>query len=185
MTGAFGVVRDLPAVAPDRFYTSAHGDLQCVDCHEEQSSLPHRNLAASGKPIRKTVDSSTVCGTCHANAADRFLDSVHGTVIRLGDERAPGCTDCHSAHYVQSIKSWSASAKADACRRCHEGADEKFAAALTHREPSPSRLPVDYLATRFFGALVVAVVGVGILHVELDMLRWVKDKFSRRRKEDE
>ena len=183
VTGAFGVGRDLPAVAPDRFYTSVHKDLQCVDCHEEQSSLPHLDLASSGKPIAKTTDGE-VCGKCHADAADGFLDSVHGTVIRLGDDRAPGCTDCHSAHYVQAIGSWSTSARAEACGRCHEGADEKFAGSFIHREPTPSRLPVDYLATRFFSALVVAVVGVGILHVELDMLRWIKEKFSRRRRED-
>ena len=174
----------LEAVAPDGYYTSAHNDMPCVECHQEQSSLPHDKFTPSGEPIVRTVDSSAVCETCHAGAFEGFLDSVHGKVTRFGDERAPGCIDCHSTHYVQPVKTWTASAKATACSGCHKGADATFAGALIHVEPTPGRLPVDFLATRFFGALVVAVVGIGILHVELDILRWLKGKVSRRKRGD-
>ncbi len=181
---AFGRQRQLDAVAPNGYYTSVHSDVPCVECHEDQSSLPHEKFTADGEPIVRRSDSSAVCQSCHAGAAERFLDSVHGTVIRLGDDRAPGCTDCHSTHYVRPIKTWTASAKAAACARCHNGAEATFAGALTHREPSPSRLAIDYFATRFFGALVVSVVGMGIIYVELDILRWLKSKVSRGKRED-
>ena len=183
VTGYWGVGRELQAVAPDAYYTSVHGDLSCVDCHEGQSALPHEKLTASGEPVARAV-ASEVCRSCHGGPAEHFLDSVHGTVIRLGDERAPACTDCHSAHSVQSIRTWAASEKAVACARCHDGADATFAGSLTHVEPSVDRLPMDYIATRFFGALVVAVVGIGILHVELDMLRWLRGKVTRKEGND-
>ncbi len=44
VTGYWGVGRELQAVAPDAYYTSVHGDLPCVDCHEGQSALPHEKL---------------------------------------------------------------------------------------------------------------------------------------------
>ena len=183
VTGFWGVGREILAVAPDAYFTSAHSDLACVECHEDQSSLPHEELTAAGEPVTRPNDAE-VCRSCHGGPAEHFLDSVHGTVIRLGDDRAPSCTDCHSAHSVQPIKSWAATERADACAKCHDGADATFAGSLTHVEPSVDRLPIDYIATRFFGAMVVAVVGIGILHVELDMLRWLRGKISRKTRED-
>lgn len=182
VTGYWGAGRELQAVSPDSYYTSAHSDLSCVDCHEGQSALPHEKLTAAGEPVA-LADAAVICRSCHGGPAEHFLDSVHGTVIRLGDERAPACADCHSAHSVQPVEAWAASEKAVACAKCHEGADATFAGSLTHVEPTPDRLPIDYIATRFFGALVVAVVGIGILHVELDMLRWLRVKITRKDRE--
>jgi hypothetical protein len=179
----WSAVDDLQAVAPDVFFASAHRELACVDCHEDQSALPHERFDGSGAPLVR-ADPSDVCRSCHGGPAEHFLDSVHGTVIRLGDDRAPGCTDCHTAHSVEPIKTWAATEKAVACGQCHDGADATFAGSLTHVEPTVDRLPVDYVATRFFGALVVAVVGIGILHVELDMLRWLRGKLGRKSRED-
>jgi len=183
VTGFWGAGRELQAVAPDSYYTSAHSDLSCADCHKGQTSLPHEKLTAAGEPVAK-ADPSEVCRSCHGGPAEHFLDSVHGTVIRLGDERAPACADCHSAHSVQPVEAWVASEKAVACAKCHDGADATFAGSLTHVEPTVDRLPIDYIATRFFGALVVAVVGIGILHVELDMLRWLRGRITRKDREE-
>lgn len=180
--GIWGISRELQGVAPDAFFTSAHGEMSCAECHEGQTALPHEKFSGTGEPLVLARDGN-VCRTCHGGTAEHFLDSVHGTAVRLGDERAPACTDCHSVHAVQPIKTWTASEKATACAKCHDGADATFAGALTHVEPTVDRLPVDYIATRFFGALLVAVVGVGILHVELDILRWLKEKLTRKSRE--
>lgn len=181
VTTSPGQERPLEVLAPDRFYASAHGNLSCLDCHKDQAALPHAKFTETGEPIAETRDSTAVCSSCHREAYERYLDSVHGTVVHLGDSRAPGCTDCHTTHYVQPVKTWTDSDKAQqACSRCHKGADAAFASAITHREPSPSRLAVNYFAGRFFGALVVMVLGIGILHVELDLLRWIKRRVRRR-----
>ena len=180
--GIWGIGRVLRGVAPDAYYTSAHGDMTCVKCHTGQTALPHQKFNSAGEPLIRAVD-GTACRTCHNGPARHFLDSVHGTAIQLGDERAPACTDCHSVHAVQPIRTWTASERAMACAKCHDGADAAFAGALTHVEPTVDRLPIDFIATRFFGALLVAVVGVGILHVELDMLRWLKEKLTRKSRE--
>ena len=181
--GSWGIVSELAAVAPDGYYTSAHGDVSCADCHQGQSSVPHEKVSPTGAPLVRE-EASELCRTCHGGPAEHFLDSVHGTAIRLGDERAPACTDCHSAHAVQRIATWTSAEKATACAGCHRGADATFAGSLTHVEPTVDRLPIDFIATRFFGALVVAVVGIGILHVELDLLRWMKGKLTRRKREE-
>lgn len=180
--GVWGIGRQLQAVAPDAYYTSAHGDMACAECHEAQTALPHEKFSVSGVPLVLAAEGN-VCRSCHGGPAEHFLDSVHGTVIRLGDDRAPACTDCHSVHAVQRIETWTAFERASACSKCHDGADATFAGSLTHVEPTVDRLPIDYIATRFFGALVVAVVGIGILHVELDMLRWLKGKLTHKSRE--
>lgn len=180
--GIFGVGLHLQAVTPSAFYTSAHRDMACAECHEGQTALPHEKFSATGEPLG-LADGADLCRSCHGGPAEEFLDSVHGTVIRLGDEHAPACTDCHGVHAVQPIETWTSSEKATACAKCHDGADAAFAGSLTHVEPTVDRLPIDYIATRFFGALVVAVVGIGILHVELDMLRWLREKLTRKSRE--
>ncbi len=182
VNGIWGIGRELRGVAPDAYFTSAHGEMACVKCHEGQTALPHEKFSSAGEPL-VLADEGNVCRTCHGGPAEHFLDSVHGTAIRLGDERAPACTDCHSVHAVQRIATWTASERATACAKCHDGADATFAGSLTHVEPTVDRLPIDFIATRFFGVLVVAVVGVGILHVELDILRWLKEKLTRKSRE--
>lgn len=177
--GAPGADRLLDFVAPFGYYASAHAELPCTECHRDQEALPHQRFDENGRPLVRP-DAAEVCRECHESVADEFQDSLHGTVSTLGDERAPGCVDCHSTHYVRAIDSWGASARAAACGKCHEGADPAFAGALTHREPTPNRLAIDYYAIRFFGALLVAVIGVGILHVELDLLRWLRDRLGGR-----
>lgn len=175
-----GQERFLEVVYPNKYYASAHGQMSCVECHGDQSTLPHATFTDTGQPIAQSRDSTAVCSSCHRAAYEHFLDSVHGTVVKLGDSRAPGCTDCHTTHYVQPVKTWTNVAKAQACSRCHKGADAAFASGMTHREPSPSRLAINYFAGRFFGALVVMVLGIGIVYVELDLLRWLKRRIRRR-----
>ncbi len=43
---------------------------------------------------------------------------------------------------------------------------------MGHEEPSPSWFPIVYIAERFLFYLTTTVVAFGIIHVELDLLRW-------------
>jgi hypothetical protein len=69
---------------------------------------------------------------------------------------------------------------ADVCAKCHPGADESFTSGwMGHEEPSPAWFPVVFFTERFLFFLTTTVVAFGILHVELDLLRW----FVNRRKQ--
>lgn len=170
-----GQERPLAVVRPLAFEASGHKEVACVDCHTAQSALPHLTE-------KQVVNGTTACFECHQDAYDSYLDSAHGTMVELGDTRAPTCTTCHGdAHYVQPIQQWTDHERARVCADCHQGAGPRFLKALSHQEPSPSFNPMDYFGGRFLLILTAAVLAFGIIHVELDMLRWLARRWRTRK----
>ncbi|MDH3251318.1 MAG: cytochrome b/b6 domain-containing protein [Ignavibacteria bacterium] len=91
---------------------SAHGDLECILCHEgyDPNAIPHT-------PRAKTVD----CSSCHAG---ELTDAYEGSIHRgTGNVAAASCVDCHSYHAVQRISEQDSvrhQQMADAmCATCH------------------------------------------------------------------
>ena len=76
----------------NKYAKSAHGDLECVDCHadlEGFEDFPHdENL--------ETVD----CGLCHDDIAEIYKNSLHGKEAARGVGLAPRCWDCHGKHDI-------------------------------------------------------------------------------------
>lgn len=66
------------------FQHSAHGVLNCTDCHTDIKSIPH-----------EPVYSKPSCGTCHADEESAYTKSVHGQARLHGNVRAAACIDCH------------------------------------------------------------------------------------------
>src|SRR3972149_5938615 len=99
--------------------------------------------------------------------------------IRHGLVRARGrggrvCNDCHGKpHEVRRLEQWDDEQRAGACAECHEGATPKFLQTLIHDHPSAGFLPSAYFAGRFLMLLTAAVLALAIIHVELDLLRWI------------
>jgi len=59
------------------------------------------------------------------------------------------------------------------CGRCHQGTTVSFAQGWPgHEEPSPNHFPLAYYTERFLIYLTAGAMAFGILHVELDLLRW-------------
>lgn len=165
-----GQERPIDNVDPQALEASAHGGVECSACHPAQRALPHLEPGTQGQ-----VDAgdSVACSECHADANESYLNSVHGTMVKLGDARAPACADCHgAAHDVQPTEEWTDHERAQACADCHEGASTSFLEAVSHETPSPGFHPLAYFAGRFLIILTAAVLAFGIIHVELDMLRW-------------
>lgn len=97
---------------------SVHPNHQCTYCHTAYSKENHPSPKeyTSGRQLTHAV--SETCGRCHFEKAVKQKDSIHATLLAKGDERAPGCSDCHGAHRVGP------SALADTldgvpCRKCH------------------------------------------------------------------
>jgi cytochrome b subunit of formate dehydrogenase len=88
----------------------------CNDCHgvhdikravDRDSPINHANVA-------------TTCGKCHVGIEETYLKSVHGQLLAKGDKRGPVCTDCHSAHEVETPKNGHFKMASDrTCGKCH------------------------------------------------------------------
>jgi hypothetical protein len=97
---------------------SVHPNHECTYCHTAYSKENHPSpkVYTSGRQLTHAV--SETCGRCHFEKAVKQKDSIHAVLLAKGDERAPGCSDCHGAHRVGP------SALADTlegvpCRKCH------------------------------------------------------------------
>jgi hypothetical protein len=170
--------RTIGAVDQEAFKASAHEGMKCVECHASQSALPHIESETLGKLEGLAT---AACQRCHAEVYEGYIESPHGTMVKLGDDRAPTCTDCHGdAHYIALIDQWKEDDRAEACATCHSGASTNFlSGAPLHKAASPGFLSTAYVAGIFLMLLTAATLALGIIHVELEMLRWLVERFSR------
>lgn len=72
------------------FLASVHGDLACVDCHEDASDDHPERLGR----VR--------CGDCHDDEQLDFDASVHGQAFNRDAPYAPTCSTCHGVHNILS-----------------------------------------------------------------------------------
>ncbi|MCA9284609.1 MAG: hypothetical protein KDA22_05320 [Phycisphaerales bacterium] len=73
----------------------------CADCHDAHGVLP----ADDPRSTVNRVHIPDTCGACHLGVAETYRTSVHGRLLAEGDERAPVCTDCHTAHSITRASS--------------------------------------------------------------------------------
>ncbi len=133
-----------PAKLFDNDIHHARG-LSCNDCHGGDPNADTKEAAKDprkgylGKP--KTLDIPAYCGKCHsdANLMKRFnpslrvdqereyYTSVHGKLLKTGEQRVATCISCHSVHGIRAItdplSSVYPSNVADTCAKCHASAD--------------------------------------------------------------
>jgi len=81
----------------DQSYTNA----TCYDCHNAHY------VFRPGSPghTEWRQDLPNVCGKCHADQRNEYLDSVHGRMFMGGNLAAPVCADCHSPHELDRPRS--------------------------------------------------------------------------------
>ena len=79
---------------------SVHASHQCTDCHTAYSKANHPSPKASASGRELTHAASETCKRCHLDKALKVSDSIHAVMLAEGDQRAPGCSDCHGAHRV-------------------------------------------------------------------------------------
>src|SRR5678815_1211911 len=129
------------------FANDIHGSrgLSCNDCHggdpnddsKEGATDPRKGYL--GKP--KTLDIPAYCGKCHsdANLMKRFnpslrvdqereyYTSVHGKLLKAGEDRVATCISCHSVHGIRAVNDPLSTVYplnvAQTCAGCHANAD--------------------------------------------------------------
>ena len=120
----------------DHFDVSAHGTLDCTDCHTDISSFPHPKLTAQSLGD-VTAQFSTSCQSCHADQYDNTIDSVHQTARDGGNPNTPLCTDCHNPHTQTPLTDQDGNLFAAArievpekCAQCHSGIYDQYQASV-------------------------------------------------------
>jgi cytochrome b subunit of formate dehydrogenase len=91
---------------------SAHGKLECGECHPGREKHPHPS-----EP--KKVN----CKTCHADAAKAFSKSIHFELAKKGAPDMPDCASCHGTHNIfkrTDVRSLVGHFQVDeTCLKCH------------------------------------------------------------------
>jgi formate dehydrogenase gamma subunit len=92
------------------------GSATCSDCHDGHNILPP---TSPDSPLHFSRLAET-CGACHDQVAKDVEESVHGKAVAAGHREAPTCTDCHSEHKIEALKSSpSLKISVEICSRCH------------------------------------------------------------------
>jgi len=89
----------------------------CNDCHgvHDTKRSVDRDSYTNHANIAKT------CGQCHVGVEDIYNESVHGVLLAEGDPEGPVCTDCHTAHDIETPTNAHFKAVSDErCGECHE-----------------------------------------------------------------
>jgi hypothetical protein len=118
-------------------FTTGHADsATCSDCHDGHAALPP---TSPDSPLHFSKLAQT-CGACHGEAAMDFANSVHGKAVAAGHREAPTCTDCHSEHKIEALKTTSPlKISAEVCSKCH----------ASERLNTKYKLPPDRVKTFF------------------------------------
>lgn len=164
----------------------------CADCHGDPHAIARS--AAPGSPEARAR--SRRCEGCHddprfteaaglkAGVGVSYRDSIHGRLVAVGSQRAPACADCHGAHAVRPkddpASPVAAPNKARTCARCHEGASDTFAAAVSHRPLFVSESPVPHFLHVMFSWLTVLVMLFFAFHVLVDLVYELRQRLARR-----
>ncbi len=95
----------------------------CNDCHGVHD-------------IKRSVDRSSrihptnighTCGQCHVGVEKTFNQSIHGIQLAAGNKDAPNCTDCHTAHEIETIEVSNFKITSDQrCGKCHQDRLENY-----------------------------------------------------------
>jgi len=88
----------------------------CSDCHGphdvRKKSDPESRVARANVPA--------TCGKCHEGIAHQFGGGIHAAVLQKGNDGAPGCQTCHTAHAIQHADNpeWQLTV-VNQCGTCH------------------------------------------------------------------
>jgi cytochrome b subunit of formate dehydrogenase len=94
---------------------SIHDGLECLDCHLDKDTIPHREDSTFAVACEG-------CGSCHEDAKEQY--GFHGRMSVTECLDIPTCVDCHGDHDVlpSSVKlsKTHPSNVPDTCAKCHE-----------------------------------------------------------------
>jgi hypothetical protein len=111
------------------FEASAHGKIGCSGCHRDigQGRHPRKQPISSARDYSLAQNEN--CRSCHEARFDAYEGSIHASLVGSGDANAPLCSDCHSAHAVQTMAVYEP-VTGEPCRSCHEDIYQAYATSV-------------------------------------------------------
>ncbi len=95
----------------------------CNDCHGVHDIWPATDPRS--KIHRDNVP--LTCGVCHVGVERIYEKSIHGKRLAAGDEKAPVCITCHTAHDIIQPEGVAFKLASDErCGHCHEDRLERY-----------------------------------------------------------
>lgn len=106
----------------EHFLGSAHGEVACTSCHEAIGNRRHpssktNTTIASQRKFAQEMNES--CRKCHADNYKQYEGSIHSSMVGKGSDKAPMCSDCHSAHAIEKMAVYQAETGLP-CKKCHD-----------------------------------------------------------------
>jgi len=132
-------------VNPNRFNSSVHQDVECIDCHQDVDAddLPHEDDL-------EPVD----CSLCHDAAAENYNAGLHGKAFAKGDPLAPTCKTCHGYHYIIPVSDHNSSVSP---------LKIPFLCGSCHKEGTPVQIQRNIPADKILQNYSLSIHGDGLL----------------------
>ena len=109
-------------VHKEDYLGSAHGEIACVSCHEAIGNRRHpsskTNITISTQRDY-SFEINQSCRNCHDKKFAQYEGSIHASMVAQGSTKAPMCTDCHSAHAIETMENYDP-VEGLPCKQCHE-----------------------------------------------------------------
>ncbi len=164
----------------------------CTGCHGEHQILSPENPQSPTSAARQAQET---CARCHNNpviirkyglegsVVQTYEDSYHGLAVRGRSERAATCSACHTSHNVQpaadSTSTVNPANVVETCRKCHPGANQRFAQSYTHARLGRLESPVNVVVRNLYLFLLLFIIGGMVIH-NLIILNWHMLRAKRR-----
>jgi cytochrome b subunit of formate dehydrogenase len=155
----------------------------CADCHDAHNIVPPGTEAFRQQQME-------MCGHCHEDARDTYLNSYHGKAYLLGNEDTAVCSQCHGSHRILPADDPQSMVSPEnvvaTCATCHPGANENFVDFRSHVDPkSPSSSWQIWFFWIAYVLLIAVVFSFAAVHTTLYVYRgWRDGLYSRPRHRD-
>ena len=112
------------------FTASVHSKFGCTSCHQDIVYSEHlRTRVAIDNERDYSVEQNQSCRNCHKRKFRQYEGSIHASLVADGNDAAPLCTDCHTAHAVKSLAVYEPLI-GEPCKTCHENIFEAYAESV-------------------------------------------------------
>ena len=112
------------------FTASIHSKFGCTSCHQDIVYSEHLSTRVAINSERDySVEKNQVCRNCHKRKFRQYEGSIHASLVADGNDAAPLCTDCHTAHAVKSLAVYEPLI-GQPCKTCHENIFEAYAQSV-------------------------------------------------------